>query len=177
MRTLRHYDNIGTARFVTITCYKKLKLFQEPQLYELFCHHLESFRCDVNILLLTYVIMPNHVHLLLLPNEQIEIGREIGKLKGRYAHEVIQRWKDKNSPLLKQIEICNRGSQEYAFWLPRCYDYNCRTIDKTLEKINYCHNNPIKAGLVENTEDWPWSSYNWYQGDHSGIVTIDEFPM
>ena len=58
-----------------------------------------------------------------------------------------------------------------------CYDHNCRTLETVLEKINYCHNNPVRAGLVGDPGDWKWSSYGWYQGDIDVPIIMDKIEI
>jgi len=177
MTQLQHYDESGTVRFITITCHNKLRLFQQPHLCELFCHHLMKFRVDNRVKLFAYVLMPNHIHMVLSPPADLKLGIAIGQLKGRFAHEVLKQWRDQNLPILTLLKV-NRGrKQDFAFWMPRCFDYNCRTNRQVLTKIQYCHNNPIRAGLVTNLSDWLWSSYHWYQGDKDGIIKIDDLPI
>jgi putative transposase len=71
--------------------------------------------------------------------------------------------------------ILQRPDGSPAVWQRRCYDHNCRTPEIVVEKLKYCHDNPVKRGLVNHPEDWPWSSYNWYQGRRDGIFEIDGY--
>ena len=174
MVKLRHHDDEGTARFITISCYRRYKLFNRDYIYEQFLESLESFRLKFDILILGYVIMPNHVHLVLYPPADFEMGRAIGWLKSVFAHEIIKRWKAGGNSRLKRLQVIRGGKETYAFWQLRCYDHNCRTPQTVKEKIIYCHNNPVKAGLVSLPEEWRWSSYRWYQGVREGAVKVDE---
>lgn len=51
---------------------------------------------------------------------------------------------------------------ERPMWQPRYYGFNVYTEAKAREKLDYMHKNPVKAGLVEHPEDWPYSSARWY---------------
>ena len=62
-----------------------------------------------------------------------------------------------------------------AFWQRKYYDYNCRTKDIVLEKIDYCHNNPVVRGLVVNPKDWEWSICRWYLGNDDVLIKMDKF--
>jgi putative transposase len=46
-----------------------------------------------------------------------------------------------------------------------------------LEKIEYCHNNPVKQGLAVEPTDWKWSSYGWYYGEKKSILEIDDYQV
>jgi putative transposase len=58
------------------------------------------------------------------------------------------------------------------FWQARYYDFNVRSPEKRIEKLKYIHRNPVKRGLVEKPEDWPWSSYRHHALGETGLVEI-----
>jgi putative transposase len=64
-------------------------------------------------------------------------------------------------PALK-ISVSKRA-KERPFWQARYYHFNVLTQEKRLEKRNYMHRNPVRRGLVENNEDWRWSSACYYR--------------
>jgi len=65
----------------------------------------------------------------------------------------------------------NAGRKESGLlWQPRFFDRPARTIKEYYEKVEYIHLNPVRAGLVERAEDWPWSSVRDYRGSLSGTV-------
>jgi putative transposase len=59
-------------------------------------------------------------------------------------------------------------------WQPRFYDFNLRTEHKRIEKLCYTHRNPVKRGLVEEPEQWRWSSYRSYAFGEVGLVRIND---
>ncbi|MBD3297162.1 MAG: hypothetical protein GF341_00770, partial [candidate division Zixibacteria bacterium] len=157
MPRLRHYDNLGLARFVTFSCYHRYKLLRHPRVIRQFLSEMERMRNN-GIDILGYVIMPEHVHLVLLPPDGTRLGVEIGRLKSRSAREM--------SPILDQLygqrteklRVRRDGEERRVFWQRRCYDHNCRTTETAKEKIVYCHKNPVKRGLAGSPGDYPWSS-------------------
>ena len=173
MTKLRHYDKLGTARFITFSCHNRLKLLTNDLIIERFLRHLESGRLKHGFKLYAYVIMPSHVHLVLLPTDDMRIGSVIGEIKSLSAREML--------PLLGKLGIYDiellRARRDnvlrFAFWQRRCYDHNCRTMDIVLEKIRYCHNNPVRAGLVDDPSEWKWSSCSFYTGQHDTVIEID----
>jgi putative transposase len=68
-------------------------------------------------------------------------------------------------------------SERFAFWQRRFYDHNCRTEKSVIEKINYCHNNPVRSGLTETPAEWRWSSYRWYNELKGVEIAIDGVEM
>ncbi|MEE9443476.1 MAG: transposase [candidate division Zixibacteria bacterium] len=177
MSKLKHYDEFGMARFITFSCYRRYKLFNREYVYEVFLKHLESFRRENDISILGYVIMPNHVNLVLYPHWKIEMGRSIGHLKSKFAYEILSEWKRIKKNRLERLWVYRGGKESFAFWQLRCYDHNCRSPETVREKIHYCHNNPVKSGLVASPEEWRWSSYKWYMGNRPEIVRVDEIDV
>ena len=121
MVKLRHFDKDGTARFITFSCYKRYRLFSKGYIYDLFSRHLENFRIRFDIQLLGYVIMPNHVHLVLYPKQELMLGKAIGYLKSNFSYELIQKWKKEGQHQLDYLKTVRRGKEVINFWQPRCY--------------------------------------------------------
>jgi len=126
-----------------------------------------------NIKILGYVLMPEHVHLVLHPPEGLRLGVVVGQLKAYSARAVLAAWSKQGISVPQQLVIENGGFRKHALWQRRCYDHNCRTVEKVREKINYCHNNPVSRGLVSEPGEWPWSSYRWYAGRRDVPLIID----
>jgi putative transposase len=114
--------------------------------------------------LLGYAIMPEHIHLVILPPEIMKLGLVIREIKSKMAREYFS-------------EVRNNQSGKNVFWQKRCYDHNCRNTESVKEKITYCHNNPVKRGLVSEPGEYKWSSYNWYMGRRDVPILIDEYEM
>ena len=162
MTKLRHYDNLGTARFITFSCFRRQPNLITDVAKELFIAELNSVRVKYELKIIGYAIMPEHVHLVILPSENLRLGLIIGELKSLVAKRYFA---TSGKP----------GGLKRVFWEKRCYDHNCRTLEIIIEKINYCHNNPVKRGLVESPDKYRWSSHNWYEGIRDVPLTIDEF--
>ena len=165
MTNLRHFDNLGTARFVTFSCYRHLPGLTSIHARNLFIEHLDAARKKHRFQLLGYVVMPDHVHLVLYPPDGMKLGLVVREIKSKTARE---HFAQAMGPIQGGAAKAKR-----VFWNRRCYDHNCRTPETTLEKINYCHMNPVKSGLVGEPGEWEWSSYNWYVGDRDVPIRID----
>lgn len=169
MPLLKHFDNLGTARFITFSCYRRLQLLTDNQVRKIFINHLK-FLCEkYQIGILGYVLMPEHVHLVLYPQSDLPIGRIIGEIKSKSAREILNLIRKRNNSILNKL----RTGDKMRFWQKRCYDHNCRTPKTVIEKIIYCHKNPVTRGLVNSPKDWIWSSYRWYMGLDKVIMNID----
>jgi len=160
---LRHHDDCGVARFVTFSCYRCLSGLDIRTATEILVEQLNRARAKHRFKILGYVFMPNHVHLVLDPPDGMKLGLVVGEIKSKSAREFFAR------------RSLRAASTPNVFWQRRCYDHNCRTTETVLEKINYCHANPVKRGLVDEPGKWKWSSYNWYHGKRDVPLQIDGF--
>jgi putative transposase len=167
MPRLRHIENTGTGRFVTFSCYRRHRYLSDSASRQALLDELAFLRTEHQIKILGYVIMPEHVHLVLDPPDGCRLGVLIGQMKARSARRTLSHLQEKGGRSLK------RADGKPAVWQRRCYDHNCRTMDIVVEKIRYCHNNPVSRGLVSKPEDWPWSSYRWYHGRRESEFEID----
>jgi len=174
MPKLRHYDKLNTARFVTFSCYRRHKLLLHSSTIEVFLEELARIRSEKRVRIFGYVVMPEHVHLVLHVPDTLKLGSVIAQLKSRSASRII------SNRILQLSDDCRMkrdGRERWAFWQPRCYDHNCRSNETLLEKIKYCHNNPVKRGLVTEPGMWRWSSYNWYIGDRDVPLEMDRLDI
>src|SRR5258708_2591146 len=87
-----------------------------------------------------WVVMPNHVHLLVLP---------------KVAVAAITRWL-KGSTARRANQLLGRTGQ--PFWQDESYDHWVRNGDELNRIVRYIENNPVAAGLTDSLERWPWSS-------------------
>lgn len=109
--------------------------------------------------------MPEHVHLVMYPAEGSQLGLIIREIKSKMAREYFARYGT------------DKGDSRRVFWQKRCYDHNCRTLETVIEKINYCHNNPVTRRLVVSPGDWEWSSFNFYQDRKDVPILMDEIEI
>jgi putative transposase len=93
--------------------------------------------------LLAWVVMANHVHVLLRPS--VPLSKALMNIKGasgRSANAILNR----------------RGK---TFWQEESYDHWVRSDRERASIIRYIHHNPVSAGLVNEPQEWPWSSAGW----------------
>ena len=101
----------------------------------------------------------------------------MGELKSLTAREILSTWKEKDYKILSRLKIVRDGFGRFAFWQRRYYDHNCRTQESVLEKINYCHSNPVRSGFTATPGEWRWSSYRWYNGQAGVVIEVDGVEM
>ena len=177
MNQLKRFNDLNTARFITFSCHHNYNLFKTSQTKNIFVINLNQLKNKHRCKLYGYVVMPNHVHLVLHPPAKDRLSIFIGVLKSMTAREIISLWRSKNLDIFTKLQVNKDGKSRFAFWQRRYYDHNCRTNEAVIEKINYCHNNPVRKGLVEEPSQWPWSSYRWYKGMNKVAIEMDSFEL
>jgi putative transposase len=151
---LVRYHETGGFHFVTFSCYRRRPLLGIPAAYRVFEHELEAVRVRYRLLVAGYVLMPEHVHLL------------IGEPQKASLADALQVLKQLTSRKMKQ-------SGAVQFWQRRYYDFNVYNEEKRIEKLRYMHRNPVKRGLVDKPEEWQWSSFRHYATGEIGTVEIE----
>jgi putative transposase len=153
---LKRYYGYGHLHFITFSCYQRRPLLGDRSTRDRFIEILEEVRRKYKFIITGYVVMPEHVHLLM--NEPSESDPSI----------VMQVLKQRSSRVIPH--------DERQFWQLRFYDFNVWSSRKRIEKLKYMHRNPVVRGLVATPEEWRWSSYRWYLlGEESG-VTLNNWP-
>ena len=150
---LVRFQQSGNLHFITFSCYRRQPFFDTPHAKETFERSLEQTRRSYRFHVIGYVVMPEHVHLLLTEPERATLARAIQSLK----QSVSQKLK----------------APDGRFWQTRYYDFNVCTPQKRVEKLKYIHRNPVYRGLVERPEAWPWSSFRHYATGEVGTVEIE----
>jgi len=150
---LVRFQQSKCLHFITFTCYRRQPFLDTPRAKNVFERSLEQTRCSYRLDVIGYVVMPEHVHLLLSEPERATLARAIQALK----QSVSQKLK----------------APDGRFWQTRYYDFNVFTKAKRIEKLKYIHRNPVHRGLVDKPEAWPWSSYRHYALGDVGTVQIE----
>ncbi len=178
---LKRFQQSKQSHFVTFTCYHRRQGFDSPAVYDLFVQVLEEMRCRFGLYIYGYVVMPEHVHLLLSEPQRGLLADAIHYLTLSFAKRLVAqvraRFLGANSNLVAQVRApvlgANLGSRSNVFWQKRYYDRNVRNEREFVEKLRYLHRNPVKAGLCQGPEDWKWSSFRHYVLREKGIVQIE----
>jgi len=140
---LRRIEDCDRIFFVTTDLARNVVALS-PAECDLVLEALAVHHCPGNFLLLAYVVMPDHMHLLLAPQEQT-LPQILRDLKSKSGHE-----------------IARRRSVPGPIWQPRYFDNIIRRVRHFWEKLDYIHQNPVEAALVGQPHEWKWSSYRFY---------------
>lgn len=152
---LKRYQQTGQLHYITFTCYHRKKHLGSASARDIFEAILERARRWYGFYVVGYVVMPEHVHLLVSEPERSSLAIALKMLKQVSSRELHDRAGDN------------------PFWQKRYYDFNVFSDHKRVEKLRYMHRNPVKRGLVEKPEDWKWSSFRHYLTGMEGVVEIE----
>jgi putative transposase len=141
--------------FITCSCYRRLPLLGSGRARDRFLAILEQVRQRYRFVVVGYVVMPEHIHLLVTEPEGGTPSTMMQVLKQRSARALLPKRK-RTDP--RQRDLFGERNLRRAFWQARFYDFNVWTTKKRVEKLRYMHRNPVKRGLVESPEQWRWSS-------------------
>ena len=170
---LRRYNEPGHTHFWTISCYRRLQFFHDDGMKRVVIEALRTLQTRLGVCLVGYVVMPEHVHVLLYPHTRasdapIPIGNVLQTFKqyvGRHGKQRLRDvWHRRQRLWSEPLNRWARGSfDKQAVMNTRGYDRNIFTERELRVKLDYCHKNPITRGLVDDAAHWRWSSYRFYE--------------
>lgn len=169
---LHRYYGAGYSHFITTSCYQRLPLLGSPRNRDLFVRVLEQVRRRYHFAVVGYVVMPEHVHLLITEPRRGSPSTVMQAIKQGFARRLLARLRKQRRP--QQLSLWSGPVERGRIWQPRFYDFVVFSEKKRVEKLRYRHRNPVKRGLVLNPEQWRWSSYRHYAYDESGPVLVNE---
>ena len=150
----KRYQQQRCLHFITFSCYQRGPLLDSAEAREAFEDELERVRRWYGCYVTGYVVMPEHVHLLISEPERKQLS------------VVMQ--------MLKQITSRKlRPAGLRRFWQVRYYDFPVWSEKKRVEKLRYIHRNPVERGLCQRPEDWRWSSFLPWATGCEGRVEIE----
>jgi putative transposase len=151
---LKRFQQSRQLHFLTFSCFHRRPNFASPSSQTTFESSLERVRQRYGLLVYGYVVMPEHVHLLVSEPERDTLARAMQSLKQSVARRLALRAVD-------------------PFWQARSYDFNVWSEMKFVEKLRYIHRNPVQRGLVARPGDWVWSSFRHYAMGETSAVEIE----
>ena len=169
---LKRYYGQGDLHFLTFSCYRRLPLLGTKRARNLFVDALEKIRERYRFSVVGYVVMPEHVHLLITEPAVGTPSLVLKVLKQRVSRDL--RRKKRRVPAAQLLLAFSKDDGRLPrFWQPRFYDFNVWSGKKLREKLEYMHRNPLTRKLVTHPREWPWSSWAFYEKGEEGWVEID----
>ncbi len=171
-RRLKRYHGRGDLHFITFSCYQRRALLGTVCARNLFLEILEQVRRRCVASIAGYVVMPEHVHLLLSEPKKGTLAKLLQVLKQRVSRAMRGRKRRRVSGQLS-LAFPEPLAGLLRFWQRRYYDFNVYSAQKIREKLDYIHTNPVQRRLVKHPKDWPWSSWSFYEKGEAGLIRID----
>jgi putative transposase len=156
---LKRYYGTGGLHFLTWSCYHREPLLDSPCRRVPFLTILEKMRERYRFAVIGYVVMPEHVHLLMSEPQIANPSTVVQAVKLEFARCVLA-----GGP----------SDTSHHIWQSRFYDFNLCGQRKEIEKLKYMHRNPVVRELVQEPGEWRWSSYRSYAYGESGLVRIHD---
>lgn len=199
MGRLPKFNIPGQVHFVTTRSFQRQPFFEDERCGDVLIDVMGNFRGKGRFYLYGFVFMPDHVHLLLRPRPRVgttrgtrgttrgtpEITQDTSLMSTTWVRGVVPNPAENGDYTISEVmhsikrsasRLINQRYPDIQFkWDSDFYDFNIYSYRKFIEKLNYIHQNPIRAGLVEKATDYKYSSArNYYLGDDS-LITIDQF--
>src|SRR6266516_7729989 len=172
-RRLHRYYGSGYLHFITSSCYQRRPLLNTPRRRTWFLEILEQVRRRYTFVVVGYVVMPEHCHLLISEPERGNPSTVMQVLKQRFARAVLREWR-RRKPAAHGT-FWNEALDAGHVWQRRFYDFVVWSEHKRIEKLRYMHRNPVKRGLVLELDQWPWSSFRYYAYGEARSVAVNEW--
>jgi putative transposase len=178
-KRVQSYNIAGHAHELTFSCFRRLRLLNRDHSRLWFINAMESARRRLRLHIWAYVIMPEHVHLIVHPQEpNYEIKLIRTALKVPVQRRALSYLRDTMPNSLEKL--CDKqpnGDVHYRFWQRGGgYDRNITEFGTLESMIEYIHLNPVRRGLVRLATDWVWSSARFYEGEVAVPIRMDPLP-
>ncbi len=179
-KRLHRFDEPGHARELTFTCFHGYRFLSRDRTRQWFIDAIVAARLKWPFDLWAYVIMPEHVHLLVYPRApELKIGRVVEEIKEAVARRAITHLETSAPEWLPRITVPEGKRIRRRFWQPGGgFGRNAVELPTVHRMIEYIHANPVRRRLVDRAEDWQWSSAGWYTGIRPVPIEMDRtIPM
>src|SRR3990172_6333621 len=142
MSVYRRFAAENLPSFITTSTSGRCPIFGSPATCDLLIRIIYDVRQEMDVLLLAFAVMPDHLHLVLVPPKG-ELGKVVQLVKGRFAGAYNE-----------------RASRAGPVWQTRYHERTLRTEAALVRAIDYVHHNPVASRLASAPGDYPWSSAN-----------------
>jgi putative transposase len=186
-KLLQRCYGAGDLHFITCSCYKRLPVLATASRRDLFLTVLERVRRRYRLVVIGYVVMPEHFHLLITEPQVGNPSVVMQALKLGFARRVlaemaraqVSKSARPGAPVRTQVSKSVRPGAPSSshVWAARFYDFNVYTERKRVEKLRYIHRNPVERGLVMEPDQWLWSSFRYYMYGEVGTVRVNDWEL
>jgi putative transposase len=177
MRTRYRITENNYPYFITSTTVAWIPVFTRKPYIEVLINALNFCRHSKGLKIIAYVIMDNHIHLVVSGER---LSDSIREFKSYTAREIVRLAGEENkSWLLSQLQFHkqdHKTDSRHQVWQEGFHPQQIYSEEVLRQKVDYLHHNPVRAGLVVRAEDWYYSSARNYAG-LPGAMEIDELEM
>ncbi len=180
MPVYHQFYSPGELQFITASTYRRAPIFLSDRFRRCFAKRLDELREKFRFLLLDWVLMPDHFHLLIQPHPAETTPLIVKELKEETAKRILKTPKENQRyawcrKTLERLRLPSTVHDEshYRLWQRRFYPFNVFSNKKYHEKLDYMHNNPVVRGLAKSPTEWPWSSWRFYYWEDASILRMD----
>lgn len=162
--------------FVTFTITDWLPVFIHPEPIEIIIESLNFCVINKGLRINSYVIMPNHIHLILFDADfnNKRLQQTITSFR-KFSGAKLADYIDQNLPgsLSTIIRSKQLNDRERQVWQPGWHAEGIASEEFWQQKVDYIHMNPVRQGFVRNPEDWAYSSAAyWLRGENSNLLVF-----
>jgi putative transposase len=158
---------------ICCSCYQRRPGIETARRRDLFLRILETVRQKYQFVVVGYVVMSEHFHLLISEPHEGTLSVVMHALTLSFARRVLGQMRRRRGSA--QTELF--PAEKHPVWQARFYDFNVWSKRKRVEKLRYIHQNPVKRRLVASPELWRWSSHRAYALGEAGLVRVNAWEV
>jgi putative transposase len=168
------------AHFVTFSVVGWIDVFSREQYKELFIESLKYCQENKGMVLHAWVIMTNHVHLIISSNSN-KIESIVRDLKKYTSKQIIKAIQENNMESRKEWMLNifsytgsnNNNNKEFQFWKQDYHPIELNSAEKIKQRLDYLHENPVRSGLVWEPWHYKYSSAIDYYTKEHGLLKVE----
>jgi len=164
--------------FVTTTCYKWYHLLAMDSCKDVVIESMKFLNTKYKADLLGYVIMPNHIHLIIFFKVKNELSNWMRDMK-KFTAVMIRKEIEATGQLevVEKLRVQGPKKQVFKIWEDRFDDLFLESTDLLEVKLEYIHMNPLQEhwSLVDRPEKWKYSSAGFYELGEKGLIDVADY--
>jgi len=176
-KSIKHTIKTNQAYFLTLTVVNWVDVFSRKNHRDAIIESIKYCQENKGLVIFAYVIMTNHIHLIANTNEPFllkDVMRDFKKYTSKKITEQIREEPESRREWMMAIFALKATSKhkDYKFWEEGSHAIELYSEKFIWDKINYIHNNPVRAGFVKHPQEWIYSSASNYYGLESIMEII-----
>jgi putative transposase len=166
--------------FITFAVVDWVDVFTRKEYREIIIESLEYCQKSKGLIVYSWCLMSNHIHLVVSAKDQntSDILRDFKKFTSKQIIHAIKQHPQESRRewmlnLFKKAAEENSRNKSYQFWRQDNQPKELINLGFIRQKLDYIHNNPVEAGIVDKAEDYIFSSARDYYGTNKGLLEIE----